>query len=514
MFRIIAIAILLLPSTALACVKPALLAAADGARLTEMHSLQSECKRGLAFLRNGDPTSAVSVFERLVQSKELLSLPVETALAEAMYRSGAPVEDALVAWEMVADASELKGARIFELVQRLPHGRAKGLLAQSPDRASAQALQRRVRADRSGTAAKRQYISPGTSIAGRIGVLLPLTGRTARFGQAVLRGIRAALRDDTILYVRDTGGRATDARRYAESLVSMGVTAIVGPINRTATNAAIKVCQQHSVPLLRLDLAPAKPTHETPWAFTAGLSRGSQSRAQVNYAMRRGWQRFAVVNADNRYGQAVSSEFAIAIAAAGGTLVHSIAYPAKAKSLTDVAKQLKEHEFDVLFVAESRSRAGRVLRFIAREDIWTAGLKSPVVPTGDVRYVQVMGPAEWMDVAISKDDSRYFQGVVLASEWPGPDASAVSGLLERSMRMFGKRPGKFEAVGYDAISMLQTISGRSRSAMRKGLLRGKGFNGLLGWCRFTERGELQRAVKLYRATKNTFTLVAAKRGRN
>ena len=483
-----------------ACVKPYLLEVTDPRELAAMQALDASCREGLRLLRDGRPAEALAPLKAAAAQPDLLDTDLKLPLAEALFSSGGPVEATLLAWEGVQEPDALVQSRRFELVERLSHGRAAALLTAAPDRAARALLASRKARDSRKPAATKRKVDPH-----RVGVLLPLSGRLAKVGQRLLDGMRLGLDEDTSLVVRDTAGLPGRAAALVSELADEGVIVMLGPLDRSVASAAAEAATSLEVPLVRLSIEdPVLPPSD--WVFRAFLSRRADCRALVRLARREGLSRFAVVHADSGWGAALSRTFAAEVEAAeGARLVTSLPYPKDALNVRKVAKELRRAPVDVVFVADKPDRAGLVLRFLAREDIWTRAGRKRVTASGEVRYVQIFGPSEWKDRPIAEDDVRYLSGVVVASGWPGSADTAVAALSARATAAFGHGLGRFGAIGHDALMAVQAAGASTRKALAQRLRSpDRGARGVLGELRFDAAGEPIRSHRLYRAMKTAF----------
>jgi ABC-type branched-subunit amino acid transport system substrate-binding protein len=349
-------------------------------------------------------------------------------------------------------------------------------------------------------------------VANHVGVILPLSGNLKGVGQAVLRGIRLGLGPKTVLVVRDSAGRSDNIENHILDLEAEGVIGIIGPINRRGASVAGRLADERQIPIIRLSVEASLPQARQ-WAFRAFLSLRSQCKALVNYAHRRGLKRWAILHADSALGKGLTQNCQNEITLADGKVVVTQSYPANATSLTELAKTLKESKFNALFVADIGQRAGLVLRFLAREDIWTIGALQTTSPESEVQYVQFFAPMEWKRPELITQDARYAKGIVIAAEWPGADTRPAAELNAAFQSEFGREPGVFHAIGYDAIRMIQAAGARSRRGLMKRLHSEQGFDGVLGHTRFDEKGEVNREVHLYRVGSKGFKAVGIRRDR-
>lgn len=501
--------LLLLPAlpsrTARACVKPILLETPDESERTTLLALDSDCREGLRLLAAGRAGVALPLLQRAAGQARLLSRDLSLPLAEAMYAAGSPVEATLFSWEAITRPEKLVEARRFELVERLPHGRASRLLRAEPDRPARVLLKARAARDKAEPKRTRRKTDPH-----RLGVLLPLSGRLAAVGQRLLRGMRLALDGQTVLVVRDTAGEATTARQLIGELAGEGVIGVVGPVERVVGAAAVEVAKDLKVPLIRLSVEDDTGLGGR-WALRAFVSRRNELRALVARCQQDGMTRFAVLHARSGRSVALAELFGQQVRALGAKLVARQGYADGTKTLQKAAKALRAKRFDAVFVADKPGAAALVLRFLAREDIWTRGTRKKVTSAGDVRYVQILGPAGWRRAGVAANDGRYLRGALVASEWPGLSNRAARALSDRAKAEFGHAGGVLEAIGHDAVLVVQAAAASGRRQLADKLRAPPGAKGVLGLLRFAEDGEPIRTPGVYRVEKGSFVLQKSKR---
>jgi len=489
--------------SAQACVKTEVLESANESERVRLEQLRDDCHEGLRLLRAGRSLDALPLLERVSKEPSSLVRDIRLPLAQALYGAGAPAEKALAAWETVDEPRDLVQARRMELVERLPIGRAAVLLGNKPQRPAASLLQ--ARSERDGGATSQVSASP--EIAGRIGVVLPLSGKLATFGNQVLRGMHLGLNEDTTLFVRDSASTDRSLVSLARELDALGVTAIVGPISRTKSRGMARAANDLRIPLIRLSVEDSS-SEVSPWVFRAYLSRHSQSRAQIAHAKAKGARTFVVLHADTPFGHALRTVFVAEAEAAGMSIVATETYPSDTSNWTPFIKRLQAQSFDGIYLADGPSNAGSLLRFLARADIW--GTRKKAVRKNEetnLRYVHLLAPAEWKDARVIEEGGRYVRGLVVPIEWPGTGANSTTEFSRHYRQSFGVLPELFDAVGYDVVHVVQAARSKSRVELVTALRRETGFDGQLGHVRFDDNGEPVRTVRLYRASSKGFVLM-------
>ena len=191
-------------------------------------------------------------------------------------------------------------------------------------------------------------------------------------------------------------------------------------------------------------------------------------------------------------------------------MIHEVSYPADATNLMAAVRELRKKSFHALFIADDAGRAGVVLRFLARVDIWTRGLKKATTTDKKVRHVRLLGPASWHRSPPTLE-ARYSDGLTVAVEWLGAGASEVAALRSAAKKDLGREPGVFEALGWDVIRVVHAAGAGDRKGMAAALRRDEGFEGVLGRLRFSMAGEPQRDVRVFRLEQGKFS--AVKRGK-
>jgi len=201
---------------------------------------------------------------------------------------------------------------------------------------------------------------------GAIGVVLPLTGAFARYGEESLRGVLLAagvfdpietardLRvvaepDDEVpaasntnrvrLVVRDSGGNAERAAGAVRDLArNEDVVAIVGPLLAAVADAAAEAAQEERIPLLTLtsrsDVATARDE-----VFRLRTTPSDEVRFLVDYAVDElSARRFAVLYPGDSYGRGMRGHFWEAVEARGG---HVVAVSSYEPDSTDFAEPIR-----------------------------------------------------------------------------------------------------------------------------------------------------------------------------
>ncbi|MGO9830788.1 MAG: penicillin-binding protein activator [Myxococcaceae bacterium] len=175
-----------------------------------------------------------------------------------------------------------------------------------------------------------------------LGVLVPLTGKYQRLGEAVMRGIKLALKGSDIeLLVKDTQGDPARAAAAVEELVfEDGAVAAIGPLFGEDSRRAAVVAQDLGLPLLTLT-RNEDITEIGPFVFRNMLTYSAEGRALASWAVDvMGYKSFAVLYPNTSYGVEMTSDFWDQVTAKGAAVRGAEAYANDQTTFTTEAKKL------------------------------------------------------------------------------------------------------------------------------------------------------------------------------
>jgi len=214
---------------------------------------------------------------------------------------------------------------------------------------------------------------------GVIGVVLPLSGRFAKYGEESLKGILLAAhvfnsasdsafesassfsdarsdksvmtrssrdapdetkpRDRLRLVIRDSEGTPEAAALAIESLAAEeGLMAIIGPLLGDTAEAAAPIADGLGIPLLALTSREEVPQSRS-YVFRLRTSPRDEIRTLVDYASKElHAERYAILYPKDNYGRGMRNHFWEAVSEQGGMVVASSGYEPDA---TDFAKPIR-----------------------------------------------------------------------------------------------------------------------------------------------------------------------------
>ncbi|HZJ53473.1 MAG TPA: penicillin-binding protein activator [Myxococcaceae bacterium] len=524
------------PSGQRAQLEDALRRAAEGARLYDQ-------AMKMALQRAEQASTPEERNTALAQIADLVDAQVGV---EEVGRVQADLSPSHPAWPLLT----FKLARVYQHTRDIPKLKStlQSLLSNAPGSPyTAEAQEMLARADRVGQVRART-----------LGVLLPLTGKYKGFGEAVMRGIRLALKgSDVELVVKDTQGDGTRAATAVEELVfNDGAVAAIGPLFIEDSKRAALVAQDLGLPLLTLTRSE-DVTDIGPFVFRNMLTYSAQTKGLVDWATKvMGYKSFAVLYPNTPYGVEMTNDFWDQVLAQGGAVRGAESYTADQTTFTTQAKKLVGRfyledrrdyfedvqeatkdvkdsyrrrkavekakskldpivDFEALFIPDEWQRVGLVAPALAVEDIITNTCDAREIEnlkktTGkrDIRTVTLLGGNGWNSPKNSDGIPQLVERggkFVLCSVFvDGFYADSSREPTKRFVRLYSEAykdstPTLLDAIGYDSARMLRQLLDKQtaaldRAAVRDGLNGIKDFEGATGKTRFNDRREAEKPL--------------------
>ncbi len=395
---------------------------------------------------------------------------------------------------------------------------APGTQAKPPGQISAQPAPEPVEPVTGETAVTRIDLDRSVKIA----LLLPLSGRHARLGDAMLNAAQLALfdiADDRFsLVVRDTGGTPDGARAAAQAVLAEGVRLILGPLFSTSTEAMLAEAQTARINTLTFSNDRSVAGNGI---FVMGLAPYPQIHRLIAYARQQGLNRFAVLAPDTRYGQAVIKAVHDAIFRNGAEISRIISYRPDSGDVSAEVRQLADYDVRHKALQEQRqvllNRGDEAAQLALKrldglETLGKPDFDAVILPEGgnsllavapllayydiDPAEVRYLGTSLWEEAVLSREPS-------LTGGWftaPPPDLWAA--FRERYQQVYGEDPPRIATLAYDAAALAAVLARRAFETGTQpdfgvpALTQTSGFAGVDGVFRFLPNGEVERNLSI------------------
>ncbi len=335
-------------------------------------------------------------------------------------------------------------------------------------------------------------------VSAKVGVILPLTGRFAVYGESVLHGIECAVgvyepcrkRAGIQLLVEDTGGKPELAAAAVNNLADQGVIAIIGPLLSKAAPAAAKAAQEKGVPLItvsqRQDIYLLGD-----YIFRNTVTANSQVAAVTKYARQRDLTKFLLLYPRTKKGEEYKQLFEERVLAEGGEVVASYPFTSSHVELaTDLMSMPFKEEggipfYQAVFIPDSFS----IVAYLV-----------PMLEAMGVENKQYLGIARWNDPRLVEIAGEAVEGAVfpVAFNKDGRDHQ-TNRFVADFKQAYGLEPTLLEALGFDSMNMIShgLLSGAAyRDSLKTALARLNNFQGVAGDVRFNSQRDAIRNLPL------------------
>jgi ABC-type branched-subunit amino acid transport system substrate-binding protein len=364
-----------------------------------------------------------------------------------------------------------------------------------------------------------------------IGVLLPLSGKFAQYGERALKAISMALKvygdspRDYTLQIEDAGETVEQSLRALNRLANQKhVSVVIGPLLSKGIDQITSRAEVLGMPLITLTQQPGVKGE---YAFSAGLTPKLQSNEIAKYAIEKlGLKKFAIIYPKDRFGEQYSQSYWDAVESLGGEIVGIESYApgetdfrqvidrlagtyyteARQRELDDLAKQR-----DALKITKKTRKTVQYfdLKPLAQFDAVfipdepkVVSLILPTFAYRDLDNVKFLGVSTWNSPELIQraanfvEKSAFVDGLFFDSSSP-----ASQKFIAEYMKDTNEAPTTIEAMAYDAgLVVDQTLQKFSpgtvdRSTVRNQLRNVSGLMGATGRISYRD-GELARTLTL------------------
>jgi len=333
------------------------------------------------------------------------------------------------------------------------------------------------------TAITRVDLSQGA----RVALLLPLSGRHAPIGQALLNAAQIALfdiaGDKFTLVVRDTAGTPQGAQAALRSALAEGIHFVLGPL--FATSVAAIAPEARAAGLITIAFSNDR-TVAGDGVFIMGLAPRPQVYRLTGFARSQGITRFAVLAPRTPYGDAVVQALQEATLRYGLELSKIVSYPPNSADLSAEVRLLGDYDARRrALLAQRKVLAGRsddasrraLKRLDGLDTLGAPNFEAVLLPTGGQRLqavapmlayfdidpaeVRYLGTSQWENPEVSKEP------VLFGGWFTAPPPELWANFQARYKDIYGAPPPRVATLGYDAAALAAVMTRAAFGAGRE-----------------------------------------------
>ena len=327
----------------------------------------------------------------------------------------------------------------------------------------------------------------------RIGLIAPLSGYLADFGQEVLLGAKMAIADycaaseATIsLIVRDSEGEpdlASDA--FVDLAENEKAIAVIGPVLSKSLSDVSSLATEYRMLTFSPSACGLGALGESQYTFRNCLPLSTQARAIAQFAVKRlHLLRIAVLMPEKEYGMLLVDSFVAAAQEAGAEVVFIKSYPADEMDFGHRLSGLCELEPEAIFIADYASQVSVI---------------APQIECSNIHDAVLLGWDGWNSASALAPVLAQLEGAFFVSaSWLEDEASAANKLQQRVLTEHNMECSELVLQSYDAASIL--CKALWRGAFYRQDLRDEvsslRFRGVLGDYGFTASGQATRPMQV------------------
>lgn len=359
----------------------------------------------------------------------------------------------------------------------------------------AHTVERNVRDFFEGTILPNEVIEPevfkGPERIIKVGLLVPLTGRSAELGKAIQDAAVLALFDKYAslppeairtrveIIPKDTKADPEQAALVAQEAIEEGAQLILGPLFSDSVRAVGPVARGSNINVISFSNNRAVAGDNV---FLFGFQPDEQIERILKFAISRGIGDIAVLSPSSAYGQSVVQSLQ-AYAKQSNVNINPLVYyaanggptPAQVNEIVYAVKDGR-FAFDALFLPEGGAQLKRVWSTLRARGITN-------------QTTQIIGTGLW------DDPSARRQSDLSGSWYASAPSEAYSTFVQRFMNTYEYEPPRLASLGYDAVALATTLASLHDGFSRNSIASPSGYAGPAnGIFRFRSDGITQRGL--------------------
>lgn len=304
-----------------------------------------------------------------------------------------------------------------------------------------------------------------------IGVILPLSGQFAPYGQMALKAIQFAVSDFTSknpdikinLLIEDNKSLDSGSEEAAKNLIENKVSAIIGPFH-TAERACL-YAEKNLIPIISMTHKPSI-TKNSSFVFRHFITPSMQAEALISFAKEiLSIDTFAILYPDESYGKTFMNAFFDSALKNNCKIMGVEKYNPDSVDFSEPIKKITgiyyEDLREIKIENKNKSTNDKLQPvidfkavFIPDGPIKAASL-APQLAYFDVYDAIFFGPNLWNDESLIKSSEGYIKKAYFtALFFDQSDDENIKNFSKAYESLFGQKPGFIEAISYDSAMII------------------------------------------------------------
>ncbi len=335
----------------------------------------------------------------------------------------------------------------------------------------------------------------------KVGVVLPLSGASSVYGEAIQRGISLAADElqrrhregsypyELALDVRDSGGKPEAAAKLLSALYDADAVAAIGGVTNPEAHAMVAVAKKAQRVLLSPSASSSSVAAASRYVFRIFPSDRQQANKIGSFAsLELKLGNAVVVASADPYAKELIDGFESEFKRNGGKVLGEVAYPAGTDQVRPIVEQaLATHPQAVYLATTGADRTARQIL----DELDHERFRGVVMTTSAFAAPQVLD-----------ETGRGAEGLIFSRSGfdPAQKDPRVRAFVQAYRAKYGEDPGIYAAHGYDALMVLARSVADEEAVpwnIWKGLRGLSDYRGVTGFIQFDEQGNVGQFPRVY-----------------
>lgn len=332
----------------------------------------------------------------------------------------------------------------------------------------------------------------------KVGVVSPITGATATFGQENANGIKLAYEKikkgkgvKFDLIIEDDKSEAIESTNATRKLLSVDkVSVMIGAPTSSLALASAPIVQEAKIPFITPTATNVKVTQVGDYITRACFTDDFQGVVMAKFAVNTLKKKKGLILVENTsdYSKGLAKSFGEEFKRLGGTLASTdeLTYAAKDTDFQSLLRKVRRANPDFIFVPGYYVEVGLLLK-----QARALGVNVPF-----------LGGDGWDSPKLFEIAGEAVKGSYISNHFAPDDKSpVVQAFVKDYEKAYGVKPGSFAALGYDSLGIVADAIKRAKSTkpsdIRDALVATKNYQGITGSITFDkDRNPTKSAVVL------------------
>tara|TARA_Y100000816_G_C26095208_1_gene579434 strand:- start:133 stop:1431 length:1299 start_codon:yes stop_codon:yes gene_type:complete len=358
-------------------------------------------------------------------------------------------------------------------------------------------------------------------------LIFPLSGKNYRIGRSLLNSAQLALAKTNqrkiVFHVIDSGNEENLISELYTTL-EKDIDLIIGPIFTKKVRQIREIIKGKNIPIITLS---NNSTLEARGVYVFGLTLEDEITTLLNYSIKNGLRRYALIIPKNDYGETVKKETENFKTKYNSSSFKYVFYDTKSPDFYFISKNISNYEERKLNLEnkikdlekETSNQALKELNELKKMDtygdldfdsllIFTQNFEelsnlSSILPYYDVdpKKIQFMGNSLWARSLSLKEpglDNGYFTSLNINNK---------KKFEEEYFKLFQSQPHSITSLTYDLVGLISKLHSEKKQFSIDMLFAEAGFVGINGWFKINKNGKVSRNPDIYKIKNQRFILL-------